>query len=380
MPEDIVETPAEVTEEVSSSAEVVGGSPHFAIGDTPPGIEAADSEPTATDTESGGGVEQEVVVSTPPDNFFTFTTADGQAKEFTSPEDAQQFFSSWNGRLSKAERELQEVTNYNLQWQQAYDKGELASQKAPEATQQQGNQQQGEAKPKEEKIDMGALEPHDWANVENLLKEGDGVKAVQYIQWKNNEFLKKQVEGLRDEFRGQIDDVNAPAKFQDEVAQAMTYVAEQGLVAVDDMGQPLYPEFQDGDTYSKDFVHHFRDVWLNQDYKMATSPDGSGFRAAYYEARTTFRPQQEPSEGKASDFLPPPTTPAEAVANSTKQSIPRNPDGTFAKRNQALSMSETEPTGASRPAPGSRAKKNDILEAMRQVGVSKSPHFAVTPD
>ena len=134
MPEDIVETPAEVTEEVSSSAEVVGGSPHFAIGDTPPGIEAADSEPTATDTESGGGVEQEVVVSTPPDNFFTFTTADGQAKEFTSPEDAQQFFSSWNGRLSKAERELQEVTNYNLQWQQAYDKGELASQKAPEAT------------------------------------------------------------------------------------------------------------------------------------------------------------------------------------------------------------------------------------------------------
>ena len=113
---------------------------------------------------------------------------------------------------------------------------------------------------------------------------------------------------------------------------------------------------------------------------MATSPDGSGFRAAYYEARTTFKSQQEPSEGKASDFLPPPTTPAEAVANSAKQNVPRNPAGTFAKRNQALSMSETEPTGASRPAPGSRAKKNDILEAMRQVGVSKSPHFAVTPD
>jgi hypothetical protein len=350
-----------------AQGEVSGGSEHFAIGDLPPGVESAESESAATDKDSGSVEEGATDVTPPPERFWSFKTADGQEKEFKSEEDAQQFFSSWSGRLSQAQRELNEVTQLNYQWQKAYEAGELSGQAMPEGK---------ELKQAANKAaSSGALEAHDWAAVNQYIRNGEGEKALQYIQWRTGEHLKELEARFESKLDERINELTAPNRFQSEVADAMTYVAQAGQAAVDDMGQPLFPEFQEGPTYDRKFVHHFRDIWLAQDYQLATDPNGVGFKAAYYEAKATYRPA--PAETKASDS----TTPGihgQAVGRSLANA-PRNPDGTFAKRNQALSMSDSEGAGSGSPS-GSAPRGMSILEQMRDVGTSRSPHFAVSPD
>lgn len=371
---------AHVEESVASDAqpEVEGGSPHFAVGDSPPGAETVETEPAATDKVSDGAAEeQEVVAEAPPSEpFWSFKTADGKEKVFSSSDEAQQFFSSWNGRLSKAERELQEVTRLNLEWQNAYNNGEL-----PGMTQADVDQKKLE-NAATVASESGALQPYEWKTVNEMIQNGEGEKALQYIQYRNQEYLEQKVGSIEKKFEERIEQLVAPAKFQHEVSEAMTYVAMAGQAAVNDMGEPLYPEFQDGASYDSNFVKHFREIWLDMDYRMAANPDGSGFDAAYYKAKATYSPPQpkEPAQGTAADFIAPAGpagAPARAVAAAN---IPRNPDGTFARRNQALSMSGSEGAGAGSPRGTAANKSDSILDAMRDVGTSKSPHFAVAPD
>jgi hypothetical protein len=361
------ETPAlEEAQASDAQTEEVSGSEHFAIGDLPPGVESAETDSAATEEVSGDAPVGDVdVAALPPEHFWSFKTADGQEKTFASQEDAQQFFSSWNGRLSKAERELNEVTSLNYKWQQAYESGELGGDPVPETAEL--------ADAANEAARSGALEPHDWAAVAQYIKNGEGEKALQYIQWRNGEYLTKQVEGLRQEVVEAFQQQAAPAQFQSQVSEAMTYVAQAGQAAVNDMGEPMFPEFQEGPSYNRDFVMHFRNIWLGQDYRLATDPNGQGFKSAYYEAKATYKePVQETQP--VTETVTPATAPAAAVANA-----PRNPDGTFAKRNQALSMSDTDVAASGTPG-GPAPPKAGIVEQMRDVGTSRSRHFAVAPD
>jgi hypothetical protein len=328
-------------------------------------VDSADSDPAATGEESGG-VEEVAAEEAPPEQFWKFKTADGQEKEFASAEDAQQFFSSWNGRLSKAERELNEVTALNYQWQKAYNEGALGNQPVPE-----GKELEDAAN---EAADKGALEPHHWAAVNQFIKNGEGEKALQFIQWRNGEYLKEQVEGIRAEMLSRFEEQAAPAKFQAEVGEALSYVAQSGQAAVNDMGEPMFPEFQDGPGYDKAFVIHFRDIWLNQDYRIATDPSGHGFKSAYYEAKATYKPTPAEPAAEAPVAPTPATAPAAAAA-----AAPRNADGTFAKRTQALSMSDSDGSSSGTPG-GKAAPKASLLDQMRDVGTPRSKHFAVSPD
>lgn len=360
----------EASEASDAQPEEVGGSDHFPVGDGPPGADSSEPEPEATETDTASAEEVvEETVAAPPESFWKFKTADGQEKSFASQEEAQQFFSSWNGRLSKAETELKDVTKLNLDWQNSYNSGELGGSKTSEAP---ANEELVKAAKEAEAKD--ALNAQDWKNVADYIKENKGETALKYIQFRNGEYLKEQVEGIKAEVKEQFAELAAPAQFQSEVSEAMTYVAQAGQAAVDDMGQPMFPEFQDGEGYNKAFVQHFRDIWLDQDYKLATDPNGTGFKAAYYEAKATYKPT-EPEAGKASDFIAP-ATPGEAVAAA----VPRNADGTFAKRDAALAMSDApeQATGGKPTGPGN--KQTDILNAMRDVGTPRSSHFAVAPD
>ena len=353
-----------------AQTEEPGGSEHFLIGDAPPGADSGEPEPVATEPDSTSVEEVDATVATPLETFWSFKTADGQEKSFSSQEEAQQFFSSWNGRLSKAERELGEVTQLNMDWQNSYRKGELGREEPSTPDSEKLVEAAKDADSK------GALSAQDWKNVSDYIKENKGQMALQYINWRNDEYLKDQVEGIKADVKQQFEDLAAPAQFQSEVAGAMTYVAQAGQAAVNDMGEPMFPEFQDGEGYNQPFVKHFREIWLNQDYKMATDPSGTGFKAAYYEAKATYRAPEELATGKASDFIAP-ATPGEAVAAAVP---PRNADGTFAKRSAALAMSDTPDVPSSGKPTGPGNKQQDILSAMRDVGTSRSEHFAVAPD
>ena len=342
------------------------GSEHFDVGDLPPGADSSEPASVATETDIGDtALAGEAEAATPPSQFFTFKTADGTEKQFSSADDAQQFFASWNGRLSKAEKELGEVTRLNMDWQSAYNAGDLKGEpsKTPDT-----EKLEAAARSAEEH----ALKPHDWQAVKDYIQKGEGEKALQYIQWRNGEFLKEQVGGIRKDMESRFEEQAAPAKCQAEVSEAMSYVAAAGQAAVNDMGEPMFPEFQDGETYDRDFVVHFRDIWLGQDYRHAADPSGLGFKSAYYEAKATFNPRVAAVA----------ITPAQAVPAAVTQAAaaPRNPDGTFMKRNQALAMSQSD--GSSSGAPSGRApsRSDNILGQLRDVGTSRSKHFAVMPD
>jgi hypothetical protein len=352
----------EATEASDAQPEVDGGSEHFSIGEGPPGADSLEPTPSEPDAEASEAETTEVAAETvAPEQFWSFKTADGSEKTFGTAEEAQQFFSSWNGRLSKTERDYREAEAANLAWQRAYEDGSLFKTK-------EGAGVDAKAEEPKSSDEANYLKSVDWTYVNKLLGEGTPDKALQYIAYKNGEYLKKTVEDLRTEVTGSIDGLTAPQRFAQETGAAMTYVAEAGYKAVDDMGQPLFPEFQSGDAYDKAFVHHFRDIWMNQDVQLACDPNLTGFKAAYYEAKATYRPA-------APETAPPPTP----AAAPTPPPAPRNPDGTFAKRTQALAMGGSDPQGHSVTG-RTQTREEYLLDGMRNANKPRSDHFAVVPD
>lgn len=363
----------------ASVEEIFGGSEHFSIGDGPPGENSVDSdEAQPAEAESGVGTRENQVSETAPEAtseaWFTFKTADGTEKVFSSADEAQQFFGSWNGRLSKAQRELSEAEQYNLQWQRAYEDGSLFA---------EYQKQRGEEKPaaaEKEQQDAGVLGAVDWKYVNRLLREGKSDKALQYLSFENGEYLsktlKKEIEQAREAIKAEISgELEAPTRFYNEAMGAAKYVAESAQAAVNDMGQPLFPEFQDGPNYDPNFTKHFRDIWMQQDYQLAFDPNLTGVRAAYYEAKATYRPpvQQPPKAEAQGDGQP---QQSGWLRPSSTETPPRGPDGKFIRKTQALAMSDSE--GAAPNMSGQpKSREQQILEGMRNAGTRSNKHFGV---
>jgi len=354
-------------------AEEEDGTSYLQADDGPPGDSSLD---LSEDSQTEESLEEQVTPDEEPvAPFWEFKTASGDAKTFKSPEVAQQFFSSWNGRLSKAEKELEEAQQANYRWQEAYEAGNLSkSEKAEDTTPPEATSSGTEEAPVEPsaKSDQDLLSALDWKYVNELLESGDGVKAMQYMAYENGKYLKSEVDKLRTESQKGLEEITGPQEFQRQAAEAMQYAAESAYNAVDDMGQPLFPEFQDSlEGYDSNFVAHFRDIWLDQDINEAADPNLKGVKAAYYEAKATYRP----GEANAAEAT-------EAAPNASEVAAEvRDAQGRFMKQNTALAMSGSEP--GRRPTPASGVRTNSDEEFMREMREANRPthsFFSVSPD
>ncbi len=356
----------EVGVEESSSSEGSAspvGNKHLHVDPGTPGSDApeslggtANSERDDRDTSTPTG---DVAAAPVASSFWKFRNHDGSEREFKSPDEAQQFFSSWNGRLSKAERELRDAEKANYEWQEAYESGKLAEYYAK-------NKQGGQTSAQEEKPvhpTQELLSKLDREYVTGLLKKGDAVKALEYITYVNSQFFNERLDQYKQEFEGKIDELVAPSRFAGQVQNGLNYIAESEHQAVDDYGQPKYPEFVDGPQYDKSFVHHFRDIWLAQQWQDALTPQG--FRLAYLEAKHTYRPAPVSQD----------VTSAEEAKNVAADMV-RDAQGRFVQRRQALAMS-TNDVAKGRPDTSPKSREQNILDGMRNAATRKSKHFNV---
>lgn len=353
--------------QVSDSGEptdtgVAEGNPHFSVSDGPPGGTTESTLDSQSDADTAAS-EGQAVLSTPAAPFFEFQTATGERKSFATKDEANQFFSSWNGRLSKAERELKEAERLNLEWQDAYNSGQLHEYYAKQ------NVQKVKPAQTETKVDPGnpveaLLSKIDRKYVTELLKKGDAVKAMEYLSYVNGLHFQEQLEAHRKELADTLDSIIAPTRFQHQVQNSLQYIAESEFQSVNDVGEARYPEFQSGPNYDQGLVKHFRKVWLDMPVEEACTP--RGFRLAYYEAKATYqRPESANQAGGASSAKA-----AEMV---------RDASGRFIARQTALAMSSEG--SKAKPAVGAPAKGgNDILAAMRGAAKPVNPHFSVSPE
>lgn len=368
MAEETVESSATDAGE-SAAPEAPVGNQHFRLSDGPPGSGAPELDAASQATSSDGQSKQGETGATPASPFFEFKTATGESKSFSTRDEANQFFSSWNGRLSKTERDLKEAERLNFQWQDAYENGRLYEHYAQQREGSKGNKAEP-AKPESSSEDQAAMEllsKVDKKYVTELLKKGESVKALEYITYLNGLHFEQKLAAYKQELAGALDEIVAPSRFQEQVVNSVSYIAESEYQSTDDSGQPRYPEFVDGPRYDKGLVHHFRNVWLDMPVEEACTPQG--FRLAYLEAKSTYQPRQS-ATGPAS-------TPE---SNARAADMVRDATGRFVAKQTALAMSSEgtkfkPPVGGPGPTAG-----QSVLDGMRSAAKNVNPHFRVSSD
>lgn len=238
------------------------------------GVSPELDESVVTD-ESEGAVEEsqpqeteEVEAATPMTEAQRWEFEFG-GRKFDDPEKARQYFSSWNGRLAHNDRLLKDAIDTVNQWDAWYKQHQKRIDGALKADDG-----------KETSSDL--FSQIDWTHIEKLIGENKGLDAIQYLNWKNSEYLGQMQKALRDELRSEFSATTAPMQ---EQAAARSYATDLMLAAqqsVDDDGNVRFPEFQEGTaTFDPDFVQAFGSVFRSLPARVAFDPGMQGVELAY---------------------------------------------------------------------------------------------------
>lgn len=195
-------------------------------------------------------------------------------RTFNSPEEASQYFNSWNGRLKASDRQLQEALRVVNEWDQWY--------------QTHRDRIEGALKGGQEKAEgsKDLLTGVDWDHIKSLIDEGRGLEAIQFLQYQTGESFKQALADVRREISTSLAPLQEQQAARDMAVSIMT-AAQQ---AVDpESGEALYPEFQEGSaTYNPDFVRYFGQVWRQLPAQVAYDPQLAGVDLAYLKARQVW--------------------------------------------------------------------------------------------
>lgn len=261
-------------------------------------------------------------------------------REFKSPDEAQGYFNSWNGRLSAQARTLNEFREENTRWAKWYEDRKDLIEKAEAARDV----------PKDKQPEY--LDAVDWTYVEKLLKAGDGQKALQYIAYTNGEYLKRQFEAQQKAFDERFQSTVAPMQERTAARDLAIELFTAAQDATDEKGNAIYPEFVPGSTYNENFVRTFAAVFRQLPTNIGFDPEGYGVDLAYHRTKALMSAVQRPAQVNATRVA------AEGAV--------RDATGRFVKQTEvqasAIGGSQTEEPG-NEPAGSGTALKRAIKNA-----------------
>jgi len=216
---------------------------------------------------------------------FKFRTSAGE-KHFKSPEEATNFFSSWNGRIVQSDRERNEALSALDEWDRWFNSNK---EKIESALQGKSTPTGGAVAPEPKEPDF--VDGISWDYVNELLDAGKTAEAQKYVAWKTGELLKQQVNAVRDELKGEFERGLGPIQEQ----QAVREMSVQVMLAAQSARHPehpetaLFPEFQEGTPeYNPEFVSTFAQIWKQLDAQTALRPDLSGVELAYWRTKNLY--------------------------------------------------------------------------------------------
>lgn len=256
----------------------------------------APEEPTGEGVEPGEPIGAEAA---PASWEFKFGP-----KHFKSPEEANQYFSTWNGRITRSDRERNDALSALDEWDKWYQGNREVIDAALKSGQVTRPGQPAPATPAEAEPEF--VEGIAWEYVNELLEAGKTTEAQKYIAWKTGELLKNQVSAVRDELRGEFEQGLGPIQEQNAVREMSIQVmlAAQGARNPDHPDVALFPEFQEGTPdYNPDFVSVFGNVWRQLDAQTALRPDLSGVELAYWRTKNMFAQRGEGAGSAAEEAI-----------------------------------------------------------------------------
>lgn len=218
-------------------------------------------------------------------------------KRFESQKDAEQFFSSWNGRIVRADRERDEALTALDEWDKWYGTNRERIDGAL------GRAKEGPAAEPEKAPEF--VDAIKWDYVNELLEAGKTADAQKYVAWKTGELLKTQVDSAKTELRGEFEKGLGPIQEQHAMREMSTQVmlAAQSARHTDFPDVALFPEFQeDTETYDGEFVAKFGEAWRALEPQMALNPDLSGVELAYLRTKAGYVRSQK-AEDAAQDAI-----------------------------------------------------------------------------
>lgn len=231
-------------------------------------------------------------------------------KKFADPTEAKRYFDSWNGRLSAQSRTLKEYQEENNRWAKWYEDRKDLIEKAEKAREVPAGKQ------------PEYLDAVDWTWVEQLLKEGNGQKALQYLAYTNDGYLKSRFEALQKQFETTLQSTVGPIQEQRVARELATELFTAAQTAADEQGNAIYPELAEGTaTYDEAFVKMLGAMWRQLPAKLGLDPEGYGIDLAYHRARV---------------YMAQIRTPARVAATQTAvTNVVRDATGRFVRQTEA---------------------------------------------
>ena len=270
-------------------------------------------------------------------------------RTFGQPEELKQYISSMEGRLRAEAQKAKLAAEANTEWDQWYQ--QYRGQIEPSLKEEKASHDKPE--------DKGLLGATDWAHVKDLIERGDGEKALQFLQYSTDNYLKNQFKSVEERILSEIKPIKAEREQQ-------TFARELMLAAHDavhpETGDYLYPEFNENSgSYDSDFVKAFAQQWRSLPGQIANDPEGYGVDLAYHRTRAIWNGRAA-RQTQASE--------AGKQAGSQARELVRDASGRFVKQTEAqanaVGSSSTPPPEGSPEADNSdKAWKKRIRESVK---------------
>lgn len=314
--------------------------------EAPDSVAAVEAEDDAQAVEADDTGDQDGPGAEAPTPYFTFKLSNGQTKTFSSEDEANQYFATWNGRLSKQAEVLKEYQEENQRWAEWFDQNKSLVEATMKAEQQNG---------KAETPESDLLKQADWNYVQELIANGQQTKAIQYLAYKSNEFVKNEIKQAREALESQFNEFVGPMQEQREIRNTLSGLLNAAQLSADEYGNPTFPEFQENSpSFDPDFVTTFSQVLASMPVDLALRPDGEGIAIAYDRAQL-LQARREATKTE--------------TTSKAGQAL-RDAQGRFAKNTEAraTAIGGSKPTAPSEREPGSGQSIAEFKRALSNAG------------